>query len=64
MMEQKAGKEAPAPQGTRRKRERALTRLELQSRFGDTPLKFQVICPQNETAVLKGLKVIITGDPS
>ena len=22
------------------------TRLELQSRFGDTPLKFQVICPQ------------------
>ena len=28
--------------------------LELQSRFGDTPLKIQVVCPQNGTAVLKG----------
>ena len=32
-----------------------LTLLEPQSRFGDKPLKFQVVCPQNETAVLKGL---------
>ena len=32
-----------------------LTLLELQSHFGDKPLKFQVICPQNGTAVLKGL---------
>ena len=31
-----------------------LTRLEPQSRFGDKPLKFQVVCPQNGTAVLKG----------
>ena len=34
---------------------KALTLLEPQSRFGDKPLKFQVVCPQNETAVLKGL---------
>ena len=27
-------------------RENALTPLELQSRFGDKALKFQVICPQ------------------
>ena len=32
-----------------------LTLLEPQSRFGDKPLKFQVPCPQNGTAVLKGL---------
>ena len=32
------------------------TLLEPQSRFGDRPLKFQVVCPQNGTAVLKGLK--------
>ena len=32
-----------------------LTLLEPQSRCGDKPLKFQVICPQNGTAVLKGL---------
>ena len=32
-----------------------LTRLGLQSRCGDKPLKFQVVCPQNGTAVLKGL---------
>ena len=31
------------------------TLLELQSRFGDTPLEFQVVCPQNGTAVLKDL---------
>ena len=31
------------------------TLLDPQSRFGDKPLKFQVICPQNGTAVLKGL---------
>ena len=32
-----------------------LTLLEPQSRFGDKPFKFQVVCPQNGTAVLKGL---------
>ena len=32
-----------------------LTLLQPQSRFGDKPLKFQVVCPQNGTAVLKGL---------
>ena len=32
-----------------------LTLLEPQSRCGDKPLKFQVVCPQNGTAVLKGL---------
>ena len=30
--------------------------LEPQSRFGDKPLKFQVVCPPNGTSVLKGLK--------
>ena len=30
-----------------------LTLLELQSHFGDKPLKFQGVCPQNGTAVLK-----------
>ena len=34
-----------------------LTLLEPQSRFGDKRLKFQVFCPQNGTAVLKGLMV-------
>ena len=33
-----------------------LTLLEPQSRFGDKPLKCQVFCPQNGTAVLKGLE--------
>ena len=32
-----------------------LTPLEPQSRFGDKIVKFQVICPQNATAVLRGL---------
>ena len=32
-----------------------LTLLEPQFRFRDKPLKFQVVCPQNGTAVLKGL---------
>ena len=32
-----------------------LTLLEPQSRFGDKPLTFQVVCPQNGTAALKGL---------
>ena len=32
-----------------------LTLLELQSHYGDKPLKFQVVCPQNGTPVLKGL---------
>ena len=31
-----------------------ITRLALQSRFGDKPLEFRVMCPQNGTAVLKG----------
>ena len=31
------------------------TLLELQPRFGDKPLIFQVVCLQNGTAVLKGL---------
>ena len=30
-----------------------LTLLEPQSRFGDKPVKFQVVCPQSGTAVLK-----------
>ena len=29
--------------------------LEPQSRFGDKPVKFQVVRPQNGTVVLKGL---------
>ena len=29
--------------------------LELQSHFGGNPVKFQVVCPQIGTAVLKGL---------
>ena len=33
-----------------------ITLLEPQSRFGDRPVKFQVVCPQNGTAVLKGVK--------
>ena len=32
-----------------------LTLLEPQSRSGDNPVRFQVFCPQNGTAVLKGL---------
>ena len=32
------------------------TRLEPQSRFGDKLLKFQVVCPQNGTAALRGLR--------
>ena len=36
-------------------RKDGLTLLEPQSRFGDKPLKSQVVCPQNGTAVLKGL---------
>ena len=35
-----------------------LTLLELQYRFRDNPLKFEVVCPQNGTAVLKGLTYI------
>ena len=37
-----------------------LTLLGLQSRFGDKPVKFGVICPQNGTAVLKGLTNVTT----
>ena len=33
----------------------SLTLLELQSHCGENPLKFQVVCPQIGTAVLKGL---------
>ena len=29
---------------------------ELQYRFGDNPLNFLAVCPQNGTAVLKGLR--------
>ena len=38
-------------------RERVLTLLEPQSRFGDKTLKFQVVCPQNGTAVPKWLTI-------
>ena len=31
-----------------------LTLSEPQSQFGDKPLKFQILCPQNGFAVLKG----------
>ena len=31
-----------------------LTLLEPQSRFGDKPVKFHEVCPQNGTAVLTG----------
>ena len=34
-----------------------LTLLEPQSRFGDKPFKFQVVCPQYGTAVLTGLRL-------
>ena len=37
------------------KRCRMLTLSRLQPRFGDKPLKSQVVCPQNRTAVLKWL---------
>ena len=37
----------------------ALTLLEPRFRFGDKPLKFQLVCPQNGTAVLKGLRFFI-----
>ena len=37
-----------------------LTFLELQSHFGDKPLKFQVISPHNGTAVIKGLTLHLT----
>ena len=33
-----------------------LTLLEPQSRCEDKPVEFQVLCPQNVTAVLKGLR--------
>ena len=36
----------------------SLILLEPQSRFGDKPVKFQVVCPQNETAVLKELRLL------
>ena len=34
---------------------RVVTLLEPQSRFGDKPVIFQAVCPQNGTAVLKGI---------
>ena len=34
------------------------TLLEPQSRFGDKPLKFQAVFPQNRTAVLKGSSLL------
>ena len=36
----------------------SLTPLEPQSCFGDKPPKFQVVCPQNGTAVLEGLSIL------
>ena len=36
---------------------RALTPSEPQSRFGETLLEIWLVCPQNGTAVLKGLKL-------
>ena len=36
-----------------------LTPLVLQSRFGDKPLKFQVVCPRNGNAVLNGLILLL-----
>ena len=33
-----------------------LSIFEPQSRFGDKPVKFRLVCPQNGTAVLKGLR--------
>ena len=46
-----------------------LTLLEPQSHFGDNQFKFQVVCPQIGTAVLKGLRqethgITITRTPS
>ena len=37
----------------------SLTPLEPQSPFGDKPVKFQVVCPRNVTAVLKGLRQLL-----
>ena len=45
----------------RRWRQSYLTLLEPQSRIGDKPLNFHVVCPQNGTAVLKGLATTKTG---
>ena len=39
----------------RSKSQDLLAPLEPQSRFGDKPVKLYVICPQNGTAVLKGV---------
>ena len=39
------------------------TLLELQSHFGDNTIKFQVVCPQIGTAVLKGLKTPVVQKP-
>ena len=39
----------------------ALTPLEPQSRFGDKVLEIRVDCPQNGTAVLKGLQCTSDG---
>ena len=42
---------------TEKKQDLALTLLGPQSRFGDKLLRIWLVCPKNETAVLKGLKV-------
>ena len=34
-----------------------LTHLELQSRLGDNPLKFQVVCPQHGTAAVEASRL-------
>ena len=36
--------------------EQLINPLGSQSSFGDKPVKFQVVCPQNGTAVLKKVK--------
>ena len=38
----------------------SFTLSKLQSRFGDKPVVFQIVCPQYETALLKGFSVYRT----
>ena len=46
-------------------RKNGVTLLEQRSRFGDNPVKFQVFCPHNGTAVLRRTHTLVfTGDPS
>ena len=41
----------------------SLALVEPLSRFEDKPVEFQVVCPQNGTAVLRGLHLIFTNPP-